>query len=337
MINDACDTERNFKPSYNRRCYGHDYKAPSIYLVTILKNDYIPVFASITPVKDGDKTRPSLRRSALGDIIKEMLARLEEKYPHVKIMAGIVMPDHVHFEIRVKYRTEISLSSVVTAFKAFCTSAMRERMPQLDASRIGLPVFVKGFNDKIAFTPGAKDAFYKYVLDNPRRYMVRRYFPQYFFHNTALCLGGKDLGLYGNIFLLDNPVKSAVKISRVRERTQCLAEREKEWGEVIRCGGVLVSPFINKWEREYMQRAFNEGAGVIMVVNYRCGERDKPYGRLFDLCAAGRLLIVSTERYEHPAKECSYLECQDMNRIAADIAAIVPGEGILKKMQGFVG
>lgn len=129
------------------------------------------------------------------------------------------------------------------------------------------------FNDKIAFRKGAKDAFYNYIADNPRRYLVRKLFPEYFFHRLLIKVNDRLCGLYGNIFLLDNPIKSAIRISRIPERTPDYESKKAEWEEVIRAGGVIVSPFINPHEKKYRDEAIENGNGIILVTDYLFSDR----------------------------------------------------------------
>ena len=185
-------------------------------------------------------------------------------------------------------------------------------------------MFSPGFNDKIAFQAGAKDAFYNYIADNPRRYLVKKLCPEYFYHKIMIEMEGKRYGLYGNIFLLDNPVKSFVKISRDKSKMPDLDEKMKGWEETIRCDGVLVSPFINPSEKEIRDKAIENGNGLIIIVNYRFSERAKPYKSLFDLCAEGRMLIISTEEFPSPPKDMRYSEAQKLNGIASAVAKLPP-------------
>jgi hypothetical protein len=135
-------------------------------------------------------------------------------------------------------------------------------------------MFEPGFNDKIAWRAGAKDAFYNYIVDNPRRYLVKKIYPEYFYHKLLLTVGERKCGLYGNIFLLDNPVKSFVKLSRIKSRTPDLEQKIKEWEETLRCGGVLVSPFINPEEKVWRDEAIRNGNGIILIVDYRFSDRN---------------------------------------------------------------
>lgn len=234
------------------------------------------------------------------------------------------MPDHIHFEVFVMERIPLPLGSVIAAFKSNCSKEYWLRYSNSESSIKKLSMFDPGFNDKIAFRAGAKDAFYNYIADNPRRYLVKKLYSDYFYHKLVIEINGQRCGLYGNLFLLDNPVKSFVKISRDKSRMTDLQEKIKEWDDTIRCGGVLVSPFINPAEKEIRDQAIKNGNGLIIILNYRFSERTKPYKSLFDLCMDGRLLIISTEEFTTAPKEICYYQAQKLNSIASAIACLQP-------------
>lgn len=322
---------REFLHSYNRRCKHHDYYSRCIYMITMLKAAAIPVFSSITRNPNVKKISPIVELSPVGRIICECLDRLVADYPALKILRQIAMPDHIHFELFVTERTEQALGSMMASFKSACTTLFNEEFPQYQTAGKKASLFEPGFNDKIAFRAGAKDAFYNYIADNPRRYLVKKLCPEYFFHKLQIRVNERECGLYGNIFLLDNPVKSFVKISRKRELTPDLEAKTREWEETIRSGGVLVSPFINPYEKEYRDMAIENGNGIILITDYRFSERKKPYKELFDQCAEGKLLIISTEEFEMPPQKMLYAHAQELNAIAAQIAALPPCSAILHR------
>lgn len=130
-------------------------------------------------------------------------------------------------------------------------------------------------------------------------------------------------------FLLDNPIKSAIRISRIPERTPDYESKKAEWEEVIRAGGVIVSPFINPHEKKYRDEAIENGNGIILVTDYLFSDRKKPYKELFEQCASGRLLIVTTEQYPEPPRKVDYLHAQELNAIAATLAQLPPSAGRL--------
>lgn len=307
----------------------HDYYSRCIYMITMLKSPQAPLFSSITRDPNQPKISPIVELYPTGRIIYDCLDELRNDYPHIQILRRIAMPDHLHFEIFIKEKTEIPLGTMMAAFKRNCALRFYDEFPRSPLTEQNLPLFQPGFNDKIAVRAGAKDAFYDYIADNPRRYLVKKLCPEYFFHRLQLEINGIKCGLYGNLFLLDNPIKSAIKISRIPERTPDFVARKREWKETIRSGGVLVSPFINPYEREYMDAAIRNGSGIILVADYRFSDRTKPYKELFDQCAEGKLLIVTTEQFASPPPKIDYLHAQSLNAIAASIAGLAPRSATL--------
>ncbi|MBD5184371.1 MAG: hypothetical protein HDS97_05705 [Bacteroidales bacterium] len=293
-------------------------------MITIIKSPSFPVFSTITHDSRYKKITPIVNLTPVGKIIYECLDTLCMDFPSLKILRRIAMPDHIHFELFVTAPTEKPLGSMIAAFKSQCTkeSWMKYSEPNSELGKESM--FSPGFNDKIAFQAGAKDAFYNYIADNPRRYLVKKLCPEYFYHKIMIEIEGKRYGLYGNIFLLDNPVKSFVKISRDKSKMPDLDEKMKGWEETIRCDGVLVSPFINPSEKEIRDKAIENGNGLIIIVNYRFSERAKPYKSLFDLCAEGRILIINTEEFSSPPKDMRYSEAQKLNGIASAVAKLPP-------------
>lgn len=314
----------SFIHSFNRRCKGHDYHSRCIYMITIQKSPSFPVFSTITHDSRYKKITPVVDLTSAGKIIYDCLDSLCIDFPSLKILRRIAMPDHIHFELFVTTPTEKPLGSMIAAFKSRCTKEYWMKFSESNSELEKGSMFLPGFNDKIAFQAGAKDAFYNYIADNPRRYLVKKLCPEYFYHKIMIEIEGKRYGLYGNIFLLDNPVKSFVKISRDKSKMPDLDEKMKGWEETIRCDGVLVSPFINPSEKEIRDKAIENGNGLIIIVNYRFSERTKPYKSLFDLCAEGRMLIISTEEFPSPPKDMRYSEAQKLNGIASAVAKLPP-------------
>lgn len=314
----------DFHHSFNRRCNNHDYRSRCIYMITMLKSPQAPLLSVITRDPKSPKISPLVDIYPAGKIIQDCLNQLCLNYPGLRILCRIVMPDHIHFELFVTERTEMALGSMIAAFKSACSKKFYEKFPQSPLALSNLPLFESGFNDKIALRAGAKDAFYNYIADNPRRYLVKKLCPEYFFHKLQITVNGRECGLYGNIFLLDNPVKSFVKLSRDPLKTTDYESKIKEWEETIRSGGVLVSPFINPYEKEYRDTAVKNGNGIILITDYCFSNRKKPYKELFDQCAEGRLLIVSTEQFQEPPKRINYLHAQELNAIASQIAQLPP-------------
>ncbi len=323
----------DFKHSFNRRCKNHDYKSRCIYMITMLKSPGIPPFSKIYPDPSASKITPIVEISPTGQIIYDCLKQLRIDYPSLRILRSVVMPDHIHLEIFVTARTRRPLGSILAAFKSGCSAKYHENILHSAQCDDKTSMFQPGYNDKIAFRAGSKDAFFNYIADNPRRYLVRKFYPDYFYHKLQIDINGRQCGLYGNLFLLDNPVKSFVKISRNPERTPDYEKKIAEWEETIRCGGVLVSPFINPLEKSYRDKALQNGNSIIVVTDCRFSDRKKPYKELFSQCEEGRLLLISTEQFSDSPKSMEYCHAQELNSIAAYIVRLQPQGAIIKRRQ----
>lgn len=299
-------------------------------MITILKAAGIPPFSIIAADPAEKKVTAVVSITDTGKIIYEALDRMTRANPALHILRTIAMPDHLHFEIWVSAETEMPLGSYIGAFKADCTKAYNEMIRNRGEK---IAVFKSGFNDRIAFQPDSRATFFRYIADNPRRYLIRNLYPEYFGNRLDLYLGVERLHLYGNFLLLENPVKSAVKISRRIESTPDLDARTREWNETIRCGGALVSPFINGAEKRFRDRAINSGSPVILIQNYAYTERSKPHKMLFELCEKGQLLIISKGNRTTAPDLVSYPDAQEMNQLALAVARLQPGEAVLRRRE----
>lgn len=79
---------------------------------------------------------------------------------------------------------------------------------------------------------------------------------------------------------------------------------------------MLVSPFISQAEKEIRAAAEEAGGRFILITNEPMGERYKPSGRDFELCEAGRLLIISAGI----GGDLSRSACLAMNNMAKILA-----------------
>jgi hypothetical protein len=153
-----------------------------------------------------------------------------------------------------------------------------------------------GYNDRVVWRRGALPAFTRYIRDNPRRYCLRQKHPDLFrkvsnfaHHNLPPEFNWTG---YGNCFLLDYPEREAVLVSRKASEREIAVLRDKALQQAAQ-GVVLVSPFISPGEKAIAQAVITASRGsMILIKPGQFPPLYKPSGRFFDLCAAGRLLIL---------------------------------------------
>ena len=216
------------------------------------------------------------------------------------------MPDHIHFVLDIQDRTEYHLGDLISVFKHTINDYTGTK-----------GVFEEGYHDRILRGPGQYDRMVNYVKDNPRRRLVKTNLREFFGKPKLINLEGRDYIIYGNFFLLKNPVFSNVRFSSKYTPSE-LGSQCRQWEETIRSNGVLVSPFIHNKEKEYRNLAIENGASIIQFTRDPIGERFKPAGKYFDLCAEGRLLLISTYQSGQGAT-LTRAEAMAMNSLAETI------------------
>lgn len=162
----------------------------------------------------------------------------------------------------------------------------------------------------------------RYIADNPRRLLIRRLYPD-LFQRVNILLGETEpplvLSAYGNINLLKDPCITPLIVSS-RYTPEERAEWERRWNETARCGGVFVSPFISPKEAELRDRYLEEGARIIHVVGYGFPERFKPAEREFNLCAEGKLLLVTPAPTDQRDTTMTRAQALSLNALARRLA-----------------
>lgn len=267
---------------HNGRCPSHDYRSKTVYLITINKSPSIPDFSSCYGKKDLFYQDAGIKYFDIGRRIKDELWNIRNKFKYAEVKQYVVMPDHIHFILEIQNRTDYHLGDLISIFKHTIND-----YTGIDG------VFEDGYHDRILRGPGQYDRMVHYVKDNPRRRFIKTNLREFFGQPKLINLAGSDYIIYGNFFLLKNPVFSNVRFSSKYSVAE-MEIRYREWDETIRSNGVLVSPFIHQKEKEYRDLAIANGANLIQFTRNPIGDRFKPSGRFFDLCAEGRLLLIST-------------------------------------------
>lgn len=302
----------------NYRADFHDYSSRCFYLLTVTKARGIPDFSVVTgssAIKKPAPGSPAVRLLPAGEAIASAIKDFRGRFPAVSIIRHVIMPDHIHMVVYVKERLPRPLGEYVAILKGSCSANIWAVMPQARFSIIHQTVFEQGYNDRILFRGIKLDTFLRYVEDNPRRLLVRRENPGFFTRVNNLSIDGREMSAYGNPFLLDDPQKSAVRISR-SFTTEELRRRKLQWLATVRNGGVLVSPFISAAEKKVRDWAVANGGKIIQLLPNGFPPKYKPPGNTFGLCSQGRLLQVAPTLHQAAKMEMTRARAMEMNRLA---------------------
>lgn len=293
----------------NHRASWHDYTQRQIYHITLKKRRGVMSFGTLAGdwrLSEGSFGSSYICASPLGTIIKTCIKDFKTIHPALRIYQYALMPDHLHLLLSVEESLDEILGRKLAMFKV-----MVNKRANLES------VFEKGFNDQILTANRDLNVIYDYLRSNPYRLAVRRANPEFFTRCNSLTIGDTQCQLYGNIHLLRNPFKEQVVVHRSDSRDIINGNIER-WAYTSANGGVLVSPFISRYEKEIRVKSEALGAKLILITHTAFKERFKPSAHDYNLCVTGRLLIVSLGL--SPGTTLSRDHCLRMNALARTIA-----------------
>lgn len=223
--------EREFHHSMKRRCFAHDYRARSIYMVTLEVKGRRPLLGRICPEKLKSLACGRLSEeevielnqglfapSEIGRLVAEEFMKIGEHVPGVKPLLAQAMPDHFHGIVFVTREINRSLGSIMAGFKGKCSSlATALRRGHRTGAGQGEAVeslWEPGYHDRILTSEGQLDRLFIYVRDNPRRKAIRLKYPDLF--TTVRCVAGRGhtFQAFGNAFLFQRETIAQVQCSR---------------------------------------------------------------------------------------------------------------------------
>ena len=320
------------KHSMKRRSLWHDYYRKGTYMLTLVVEGRVPLLGELK----GNADAYQVEYSELGNaILNEEVGKINKFYPQVKMWKICIMPDHIHMIVRVSEDMPPGkhLGIVVAGFKGGCSkAAMRLGVTvpcassQVDnqGGRPGnggnvVPLFEKGYNDKILLHECQLDNWKRYLDDNPRRLLIKRLNPHFFTVLYNMEITGRQCQLVGNRFLLDIPDKMAVIVHR-RYSEEENARLREDWLACGERGGVLVSAAISSREKEVLREAINRNYRVILLRDNGFPRFYKPAGESFDACSRGLLLQISPYEYRVEKKSITRAQCLELNAMAEEIS-----------------
>lgn len=292
------------------RALWHDYCAPYRYMITLAKAPDCPPFSTINIndvisgwLRDG---KGYTNWSLIGHRIANFIYNIHQLHPAFKTKNYVIMPDHVHFLLDVRERIDDHLGRYIARLKVQINNLCNHGK-----------IFEDGFNDQLITHYRNLDDIYKYIDSNPYRLAVRRRNPEYFQRIREVPIAGVMTRGYGNPFLLRNPFKVSLVIHRAdspeiieRKRHLCLYTAAN--------GGVVVSAFISRQEKEIRRDVEAMNGKIILLHNELFEDRGKPARHNFELCCQGRLLMLCPYEIANPPgiDIVSRSQCKFMNKLA---------------------
>ena len=330
------------KPSMMRRRIGHDYASRCVYLVTMTTEGRRPLLGTLVGRADapaGSADAPHVVLTPLGERVRQAWMNNETYYPGVRVLATMVMPDHLHGILFFQEAGKVDLGKVIRGFKAGCNKAYREIMGLPRGGSMegqGLPrggsiegrgekrdrehgmLWAPEYNDHILEGAGELERWRNYLRDNPRRLAVRREHPEFFRVIFNLTVAGRTYSAIGNRFLLDYPRKMEVQCSRRLTKEEIEAAVNEKLA-LAREGVVLVSPRISEGEKAVMDAALEARLPLVFLSPRGFNEYSRPGHRYYEACAEGRFLILAPWPHQNRETPLTRQMCLELNAMAREI------------------
>ena len=294
--------------SMKRRMVDHDYQGRAIYLITMCVEGRTPRLGTLCG-PDDNHPQPWVDPTPLGARIQMEWEGIPRYYPQIRMLALTIMPDHMHGIMFVTEPLPVHLGKVINGFKTGCNRAVQEL-------GLAVPLWESGYTDGVLHGKGQLNRWIAYLSDNPRRLWIKRKHHDFFAVSHHLTVGDTTVSAVGNHQLLQHPSILQVYCSRRMSKEEIAREGDR----LLAQGAVLVSPAISPGEKAIINRALETGVPVILITNNGLGEMAKPGGKLFDACAAGKLLLISPFEHRNDYQALTADCCRQMNTLARTIA-----------------
>lgn len=311
-----------------QRKASHDYRGKGIYMITLCTHERKAVLGTLR-CSDERHELPWVEPSELGRNVILAWRDTQHYYPKVQVIAYQLMPDHFHGILYVTEDIQQHLGQIVNGFKIGCNRAVRRLLAKAEArplptptmvaqQPLSLPLWKKGYHDRILSGRDQLQHMINYVHDNPRRLWIKRQHPDFFTTHSELMIGDTKATTIGNRFLLNYPLKVQVQCSRKLTEQQI----EEKWKDILNLaeqGYVIVTPGISPGEKTIKNRALDAGLPIIIPTKQKYSNIEKPPGKLFDACANGTLLLISPQLKTYQ-EELTGSQCRELNDLAHSIS-----------------
>jgi putative transposase len=166
------------------RLKGFDYSRPGAYFVTACTHVRSALLGEVV---DG-----GMQLNDCGRIVSASWHDLPHHYPHVRLDAFVVMPNHIHGVIVLVEDTGLNKANVGAGFKPAPTGrARRHGLPEVvralktfSSRRInelrgtrGTPVWQRGYYERVVRSEEELNRIREYIGANPERWLEDRYHP----------------------------------------------------------------------------------------------------------------------------------------------------------------
>ena len=150
----------------------YDYSTAGAYFITICTQDNRCLLSRIV----GRGLAPAeIQYTAYGQIAREQLLALEQRYPSVKVDQYVIMPNHIHMILELEETAGASprptVMDVVCAFKSLTTRYCKKEKP-IDK------LFQTSFYEHVIRGQKDYEEIAAYIANNPKQWELDKLYVQ---------------------------------------------------------------------------------------------------------------------------------------------------------------
>ena len=254
----------------------------------------------------------------LGKVVEESLKSLGGRYAGVEIDEFVVMPNHIHFIIKIAgaearhpekavdtaSNPNHDLGFVVGRFKSWVSKVYRDMVAEGKAVDVGATPWQRDFWEKLVTTPEQLEGYRRYIRENPAKWTRDRFgaVTSYTFGNIAL-LNAQLVGFVAS----QGAYTSELKPRRLWKRSGWQAsapaayagtearhpESIEETGPCPREKPPLISTFTSAQERAVFAKALASGRRFVKVCPGGIPLESELEPAIAAACNEGRGLLIS--------------------------------------------
>ena len=235
----------------------------------------------------------------LGRRVEEYWREMPAKYPELELDEFVVMPNHFHAIVRIRFRPtnkEHHLGFLLGRFKGGTGYIYGKMRRAGEVDDIGDHLWQFDYWDKIVTSEQQLAAYRRYIRDNPKNWTRDRFgaVTQYSLGNLELLNGPRIAFVASHGFWA-----SELKPIMVWRRTE--VRRSDMGGVAVSVRGAsapslpIISTFTSAQEREALRRALAKGRSVIKVVPQGLPLESELSSELREALADGRILFISPQ------------------------------------------
>ena len=157
----------DFRDRKHPRLRHYNYSLPGYYYVTIHTEKAAPSLSVIRQVSASNEIQVVL--TPIGDLAKQELFALENRYPYVRIDKYVIMPTHIHviLQLLTGERTRPGLTDIVCAYKSLTTRVCNQTLGVLSKK-----LFQTSFYESVLRNEQAYQQCWKYIDENPAKWLL---------------------------------------------------------------------------------------------------------------------------------------------------------------------